>query len=573
MLTTYALYVWLSVKNRILMRLRRLKQPRYLVGLVVGLLYFAFAFGRGRHPVTIGGRDIPIDPSTGIVFLTILAAALMILCWALPESEAGLDLSETEALFLFPAPITRGQLFGFVITRSLFPQLLSTLVMKVFFLRSLNFFGLLAAMIALQIYFLMVKIARARLRASGIGFISRAAAVLLVLAILVGVTYAQYAQLIPELTRETPKSAEAAISRITAGPMQALPLSAIYFVPALYAKLASSSTVATAALPLLLVASLTLLFGWVAVRLDVSYEEATIAKARRRAARREARLNRDSGLNVSKRSPIHFPLDPVGRPEIAIVWKNSTAAARSMLLVFLLPIAIVAVATVVVTWKSSAEIAFPIASALALALAAFVTLLGPLMFRNDLRTDLPRLDVLRAYPLNGRQLVAAEIASPALLLFGLQATCLIAGVATSTFGGGFASGGTMLGWGVLALLFAMPLTVIQLLVHNGLVVLFPAWASFSKEDQRGIEAFGRRLLLLLAQLITLVVGLLPAAAMFAVAFLISRTGLTTVTEGIVVATVPALMTLAFEIYWTVTFLGDQLDRIDVSDNMAIVEAQ
>jgi hypothetical protein len=200
------------------------------------------------------------------------------------------------------------------------------------------------------------------------------------------------------------------------------------------------------------------------------------------------------------------------------------------------------------------------------------TFIGPVLFRNDLRTDLARLDVLRGYPLSGRQLVAAEIASPALLLFGLQAICLVAGVVPAMLSGGVWSGMSVLGWGVLAMLFALPLTVIQLLGHNGMVVLFPAWASFSKEDQRGIEAFGRRLLLLAAQMITLAIGLFPAALLFAGTFLLTGFGgLASMTSRAIVASVPALMTLAFEITWAVNFLGDQLDRIDVSDNMAITE--
>jgi hypothetical protein len=572
MLGTSTLYVRLSVKNRILQRLRRLKQPRYLVGLFVGILYMVILLGRDRNRILhIDGQSVPIDPAVGVALLTIFAAAIMILCWALPESEAGLDLTETEALFLFPAPITRGQLFGFVVARGLFPQVISALIFKFFFLRHLSFFGVLVTVFALQIYFLMVKIARARLRVAGIGFLSRAAATLLLCGLVATLTWGQYGGLLATIEKAGRIDPEELMAAVAA-PMHALPLSVIFFVPGLYARVAAGTSFASTAPALVAVVALTALFGWIAVRLDVSYEEATIARARKRAARRAARLDRSRGLGVSRRTPFRFPLAPVGRPEIAIVWKNSMAAARTVLLVFLIPIFLVVVLIVVVASSSSMDVALPVGSALAFLLAGMATFIGPVLFRNDLRTDLARLDVLRGYPLSGRQLVAAEIASPALLLFGLQAICLVAGVVPAMLSGGVWSGMSVLGWGVLAMLFALPLTVIQLLGHNGMVVLFPAWASFSKEDQRGIEAFGRRLLLLAAQMITLAIGLFPAALLFAGTFLLTGFGgLASMTSRAIVASVPALMTLAFEITWAVNFLGDQLDRIDVSDNMAITE--
>jgi len=324
-------------------------------------------------------------------------------------------------------------------------------------------------------------------------------------------------------------------------------------------------------MPLVLLVALTSLFGWIAVRLDVSYEEATIARAKKRAARREAKLGGRSSQQVSTGSPIRFPMASTGRPEVAIVWKNSMYAARSVLLVFVLLFLAIGVATLLMTWARSLQVALQLAAILCAFLGTFSALVGPVIFRNDLRNDLPRLDLLRAFPLTGRQLLSAEIASPAVLLFGLQAICVVFGALAAILSGGFPKVFELVGWGFLALLFALPLTVIQLLVHNGLVVLFPAWASFTKEDRRGIEAFGRRILLLLAQLITLAIGIIPAVAIFALAFFISRIGLTTLPPMVVAAAVPALMTLAFEIYLAVNFLGGQLDRIDVSDDMAIVE--
>jgi len=572
-LGTYAFYVASTVKNRILARVRRLKQPRYLVGLFVGLAYLIVVFSRsGPRPVSFDGQAVPIDAATGGALFTLIVAVVMMLAWALPDSEAGLDLTETEALFLFPAPITRAQLFGFVIARGLFPQVVTALVLKVLFLRGASFVGLLVVLVAFHVYFLMVRLARARLAIAGLGFAFRAVAVLLVLTAVVVMTYMGYASVVPAILEAADhEEAAALLPQISTQPLETFPLSVVYFLPGVYVSVAVSSSLVGAVVPSFVLAGLTLLFGWIAVRLDVSYEEATIARARKRAERREARWKSRRGEYVSRRSPVRFPLAPEGRPEIAILWKNSMAAARTMLLAFVLPMVAVFLLAGVVGFASSWDDALPVASVLAFALAAFAMFIGPVLFRNDLRTDLQRLDMLRSYPLRGSQIVAAEIASPALLIFAAQTACLAAGLLTGLFSGRLATAMDLAGWSVLAFCFAMPLTLIQLLVHNGLVVLFPGWATFSKEDQRGIEALGRRILLLIAQLFTLIVGLFPAGLVFAGAFFLVQFDLASPVAALIVASILSIGVLAFEIGWTISFLGAQLERIDPSDDMAIAE--
>ena len=53
---------------------------------------------------------------------------------------------------------------------------------------------------------------------------------------------------------------------------------------------------------------------------------------------------------------------------------------------------------------------------LALMLAAFTALMGPYMVRNDLRMDMPRLPLLKTWPVSGRELLLGELLSPALIL-------------------------------------------------------------------------------------------------------------------------------------------------------------
>jgi len=63
-----------------------------------------------------------------------------------------------------------------------------------------------------------------------------------------------------------------------------------------------------------------------------------------------------------------------------------------------------------------------------LSFAGMLTVFGPVSMRSDLRLDLPKLDLLRALPLTGRQVVAAEVLAPGLLLAGLQLGLLLLAV-------------------------------------------------------------------------------------------------------------------------------------------------
>src|SRR5438477_3607906 len=98
-----------STKNRVLVRLRRLREPRYMLGAIAGAAYMYFAvFARitgsrarrsGRGGPAISEAILRAAPPIGGVGL--LAYALV--AWILPSSSSMLDFSEAETQFLFPA--------------------------------------------------------------------------------------------------------------------------------------------------------------------------------------------------------------------------------------------------------------------------------------------------------------------------------------------------------------------------------------------------------------------------------------------------------------------------------------
>src|SRR5689334_3849550 len=114
-----------SLKNRLLVRIKRLRQPKYLVGAMVGALYFYFYFFRylfalpGR-PATrlnlgVAAENLALFEALGAA---VLFLAVLLLGWVLPHERAALAFSEAEVAFLFPAPITRRGLIHFKLLRS-----------------------------------------------------------------------------------------------------------------------------------------------------------------------------------------------------------------------------------------------------------------------------------------------------------------------------------------------------------------------------------------------------------------------------------------------------------------------
>src|SRR5438874_2284566 len=111
-----------SVKNRIWMRLRRLKKPKYLAGAIVGGLYFYFYFFRW---IFLGGRGargfgVPASAESLATYESIGALILFVIVllgWLLPKERAALVFTEAEVAFLFPAPVSRRTLIHYQLLR------------------------------------------------------------------------------------------------------------------------------------------------------------------------------------------------------------------------------------------------------------------------------------------------------------------------------------------------------------------------------------------------------------------------------------------------------------------------
>ena len=112
MLTALFYLQYHSIKNRLVGRLTRLKQPKYLFGAIVGGIYFYsyffrhFVGRRQRNPFFAAA----MSPQDALLVESLAALVLLILvlaAWLFPHQRAALSFTEAEVAFLFPAPISR----------------------------------------------------------------------------------------------------------------------------------------------------------------------------------------------------------------------------------------------------------------------------------------------------------------------------------------------------------------------------------------------------------------------------------------------------------------------------------
>ena len=253
------------------------------------------------------------------------------------------------------------------------------------------------------------------------------------------------------------------------------------------------------------------------------------------------------------------PLSASGPVAFALVWKNVASVARRRglaLAVLLWLVLCLAVEGLVRMDRDAAAYV----GAFAGTWVGFVLLTGPQFIRNDLRNDLPHLATLRALPLHGRTLMAAELASSAGTLALLTAALTVVAWL------GLRSSGEVPAWAVtptalFAVLLALPgFALIVMLVQNAGAVLFPEWTLLTGRSG-GAAALGTNLLGVLATLLVGSILLLPALVLLPE--VLEPTGRVMLGTGLMISTVAIV-----ESWLVVTWLGRRLERLEPTDVVA-----
>jgi ABC-2 type transport system permease protein len=564
-----------SVKNRLAMRIRRLRQPKYLVGAIIGGLYFYFYLLRGFFRASRGS----VPPAHVEMFETVAAFVLFVivlLAWILPHSRSALAFTEAEVAFLFPAPMTRRTLIHFKLLKSQFSILFSSVLMTIigrgfgggnFLIRAVGWWALLSMF---NLHLLGSSFALTLLMDRGISNWQRRTIFVGAVAVAVaGICFWARATLPPVPTGLRPddfgRVMDYAGQLFRSGPIPWLLLPfrlmvAPYFAPNL-------AQFFKALGPALAIVGLH--YWWVASS-NVAFEEASLERSRKDADRVSAlRAGNWRGVKKPKkavRPP--FVLRPAGLPAIALLWKNLISAGQYFTArVWFIVVWCAAIAVGILRSRGGRTVDIDFGILFMAGMLAMMSLIsGPQVLRNDLRQDLPVADLLKMYPLPGWQIVLGETLAPAVILAAIQWLLLVVAfiVCPRQFHGQHFLLATRVGLAAMAALVLPFVDLIAMLIPNASVMFFPAWFQLGKDGPRGFETTGQQMVLVFGQMFVLIICLLPAALAFAALFF-GSTIMGARPMGFITGGIAAAAVLAGEAALAIKLLGTVFERFDLSE--------
>ncbi len=302
---------------------------------------------------------------------------------------------------------------------------------------------------------------------------------------------------------------------------------------------------------------------WV-IRLDASFEEAALEATQHRAERLQRFRSSQMGKTRSRKGKlVRVPrLSLTGAPAIAVAWKNVVAALRggawrSQLIAF--TVGLIAMAVLI---RSASDEASELFVGLTAGWGAMLVFVGPIWMRFDLRLDLPRLAILKTWPLPGRQIVAAEIAAVTLLhsitIWSLMVVPVVLTVMDPSLLESVGTGLPIL----LAVVIGIPaLNALMFTVQNATALLFPAWVKLGTEA-RGFETMGQNLLTMGATTLVAAVALVfPVGLGLLIILFADPLG----TWAWPLASLLGSVLLMLELWPLIVWLGDLFERTDVTE--------
>lgn len=566
-----------TFRNRLVSRFKRLKQPKYLIGAIVGGLYFYFYFFRYLfRGYATGGPpavNLTVSPEHRLLFELLGALALFVivlLAWVVPRERAALVFTEAEVAFLFPAPVTRRNLIHFKLLRSQLGILFTSLLLTLFSRRFggnawIHVFGCWLMLSTLNLHFLGASFARTMLLDRGISNRLRRLLVLGLAAVMAVFVWVWARRTLPELNSADTTDFNAILDYaqrvLTAGPALYLLYPFRLVVRPFLAP--DAATFFGALAPALLLFMLHYL--WV-IYADVAFEEASVGASQKLAARIAAARagNWQAASKKQKAKRPWFKLTPTGPAATALLWKNLIGVGQvfSPRLWIALLVVVVAVGVSLGNVGHSPNLSLMAAILIAAALG-YSLLLGPQILRLDFRHDLPLADVLKTFPLRGWQIALGEILAPVVVLAAFQWLLLLVGAGLLFYLPGKQEA-LLLAIALGAAVLLPVLDWLLLLIPNAAVLLFPSWIQTGKDSPRGIEVTGQRLIMALGQMLVLLLALLPSAIAFVVVFFLLNLALGPAV-AVPLASLAATIVLAAEAGLGVMLLGKLFERFDVTE--------
>lgn len=570
-----------SLYNNVRQRLLRLRQPKYLVGALVGGAYLYFFL---FHRAFRGGHGVPADfamtPDVAGTIASLVALGLLLyVCadWIFAGERAQLSFSESEIDFLFPAPLTRTALIHYSLLRSQLAIFFSAFLVGLLLRRGGGFSGhplqyvtgFWLLLSTLKLHGIAAPFTRERLLGLGLpSWLRRALAACVVVAIAAACVWSMRGVLhwpTPAQATDIGQLRQWFDGIATTAPLSWLLAPFRWVVAPMFA---TDTAGFVHALPAAL-AMLALHYLW-AVRAQVSFEDAAIVHARKRAERvaamREGRMGRRLP-NKPRGEPFHL----AGRGEswIAFLWKGLVAMGP----LYRLRVWLIACVVVVVLcqWLAADPMRKQMLAGIGIAipaLGAWLLFLGPMLMQHGLRRTFERMDVLKALPLRGWQIALGELATPAAVMCFAFWWLLLFGAMANAAGHAALTTAQIVIAAIALALVAPPLFGLMLCVPFAGMLVFPAWIVAPGADSggRGVEVMGQRMVFMLGYLLTVLLAALPAALLGGIGYLLGRwVGGTAV--AMLAAAVGACAVFAFELACALRLLGRRIERFDLSQEL------
>ena len=572
-----------SLVNAIRQRLRRLRQPKYLLGALAAGAYLYFFILRGAMraggPGHGGLGGVPVHALPMITAgAALILGVIVLLAWLVPGDRAALRFSEAEVAFLFPAPLSRVSLIQFSLLRSQLGIFFSAFLMSLLLRRGGSSGGsawqhataIWLLLATLKLHFIGASFARERLLDFGVRPRLRR---LLISAIVlaVGLASAWWLRANVRLPA-TPAFADPdALFGYVAAVLGAPPVSWLLapfklLVDPLFAIGMPAWLGSLWPALLLLVAH----YLWV-LRSHVSFEEASMDRARKRAERVSAMRD---GKNAFQRAPTKPRLAPFrlaahGFAPVAFLWKGLIGAGPFWRLrSWLIGCAVVLIGSHWLAADSARKPALQVIGVIAGMICAWLFLLGPMLVQRGMRQGIEHLDILKAGPLHGWQIALGELLTPTVIISFVQwLLLLVVLMSLDAKPGPALMSSANIGAGALGTAVLVPLLcALMLCVPFAGMLVFPAWAMTSGNRGGGFEVMGQRMIFMGGYIVALAIALLPAAVVGGLGFLLLR-WLGNLPSALLVAALLAALVIAVELFAAVWWLGQRIEGFDVSQEL------
>jgi ABC-2 type transport system permease protein len=574
-----AFLVAASARNRVRVAIRKLREPRYLVGAAAVALYLWSLFFRS----TLHGKPDPdlaaMQDARGLMRLGVELAATfggalaVFVAWTTGPDRLSFSFSEAEATWLLSGPVSRRGVVRYKVCVGLLRTLFSAVLATLIFRRGVAASPLalvLGTWLGFSVLWLngaAASLVRTRWKQASVSVSRRVVvgSLLLGLGVLTALSALKEAGPLPSFDAADYHQLTAGLTPWLRLAVEAPAIRWAFIPGGAFAASVLAKSLSQALGPLAVLALLDLvLLGWV-LRLDVPLEEAVLASAERRSRLEARRRRRGVPMPTLSRAPV---LRASGAPELALSWKNWLALRRVYGARLGLLLVVVGLGFGSAVWGAFHRSGLGadlrgFGAACVAALAALLVLIGPFLYRTDLRSDMRRLDILRTLPLSGLQVVRGELVAPAAMLAATQVALLVFafGLSADMRIPGFPLA-TRLALTAGAVLLLPAMTVAMLVVQNAAALVFSSLLVDDEEQApRGVEAAGTRLLNLGASLLLLLVGFVPGAILgLAVGAVAGYAGLGPLAYTLGCAATAAV--LLGEVLLALKWMGLGLDRLD-----------